>query len=215
MRTWLQDLPYAARQLRRNRGFAVASVITLALGIGASTAIFSAVNPILLSPLPYPFPNRLLMIWNTYQGARFELSFATYRELLARNRTFDSIAVFDLGDGLANVTLQGKGIPERLEGQKVSWNYFRVLGVSPSLGRDFQPSEDTFHGPKVAILSHNLWQRRFQGDPAIIGRGIRLDGDNFTIVAIMPRNFDNVLQPTAEIWTPEQFDLSQLNSGNF
>jgi putative ABC transport system permease protein len=206
---------YAARQLRRNRGFAAVSISTLALGIGASTAIFSAVNPILLSPLPYPSPDRLLMIWNTYQGARFELSFATYRELLARNRTFDSMAVFDLGDGLGNATLQGNGAPERLEGQRVSWNYFRVLGVSPSLGRDFQASEDIFHGPKVAILSHRLWQRRFQGDPKIIGRSIRLDGENYTIIAIMPRDFDNVLQPTTEIWMPEQFDISQLNGTNF
>lgn len=215
VRTWISDLSFGARQLRRNRGFAAVSITTLALGIGASTAIFSAVNPILLSPLPYPHPKRILMIWNTYQGARFELSFATYRELLARNRTFDSMAVFDSGDGLANVTLQGNGLPERLDGQKVSWNYFRVLGVSPARGRDFQASEDIFHGPKVAILSHRLWQRRFQSDTTIIGRSIRLDGDNYTIVAIMPRDFDNVLQPTAEIWTPEQFDLSQLRGSNF
>ena len=215
IRSWMMDLRYAARQLRRNRGFAAVSIITLALGIGASTAIFSAVNPILLSPLPYPSPDRLMMIWNTYQGARFELSFATYRELLARNRTFESMAVFDTGDGLGNATLQGNGLPERLEGQRISWNYFRVLGVSPSLGRDFQPSEDIFHGPKVAILSHRLWQRRFQADPRIIGRSIRLDGENYTVVAIMPRDFDNVLQPAVEIWMPEQFDASQLNSTNF
>lgn len=215
IRSWMMDLRYAARQLRRNRGFAAVSIITLALGIGASTAIFSAVNPILLSPLPYPSPHRLMMIWNTYQGARFELSFATYRELMARNRSFESMAVYDSGDGLGNATLQGNGLPERLEGQRVSWNYFGVLGVAPSLGRDFQPSEDIFHGPRVAILSHRLWQRRFQADPRIIGRSIRLDGENYTVVAIMPRDFDNILQPTAEIWMPEQFDASQLNSTNF
>ena len=215
IRSWMMDLHYAARQLRRNRGFAAVSIITLALGVGASTAIFSAVNPILLSPLPYPSPDRLMMIWNTYQGARFELSFATYRELMARSRSFESMAVYDSGDGLGDTTLQGNGFPERLEGQRVSWNYFRVLGVAPSLGRDFQPSEDTFHGPKVAVLSHRLWQRRFQAYPRIIGRRIRLDVENFTVVAIMPRDFDNVLQPTTEIWMPEQFDASQLNSTNF
>ncbi|WP_109488622.1 ABC transporter permease [Occallatibacter savannae] len=215
VRTWMMDLRYAMRQLRRNRGFAAVSVITLALGIGASTAIFSVVNPILLSPLPYPSPSRLMMIWNTYQGARFELSFATYRELLARNRSFESMAVFDSGDGLGNATLQGNGLPERLEGQRVSWNYFQVLGVSPSLGRDFQASEDIFHGPKVAILSDRLWQRKFQGDPRMIGRSIRLDGENYTVIGIMPRSFDNVLQPTTEIWMPEQFDVSQLTSGSF
>jgi predicted permease len=215
VRAFLFDLRYALRQLRNHRGFTAICVVTLALGIGASTAIFSAVNPILLSPLPYPHPSRLVMIWNAYQGARFELSFGTYRELLARSHSFHSLAVFDLGDGLGNATLQGNGPPERLEGQRVSWNYFRLLGVSPSLGRDFQPSEDIFHGPKVAILSHRLWQRRFQGDSTIVGRSLQLDGENYTVVAIMPRDFDNVLQPTAEIWMPEQFDLSQLTAANF
>jgi len=118
VRTWMMDLRHAARQLRRNRGFAAVSIITLALGIGASTAIFSAVNPIMLSPLPYPVPDRLMMIWNTYQGARFELSFATYRELLARNRSFESMAVFDSGDGLGNATLQGNGLQSALKARE-------------------------------------------------------------------------------------------------
>jgi putative ABC transport system permease protein len=204
--TFFCDLRYALRQLRHNPAFTIVSVITLALGIGASTAIFSAVNPILFSPLPYPHPGRLLMIWNTYQGARSEQSFGTYHELVNRSRSFEAMTLFEPWQP----TMTSDAAPERLEGQSVSASFFRVLGVAPSLGRDFQASEELFNGPKVAILSDRLWQRLFNRNPRVIGRSIRLDGDNYTVIGVMPRNFENVLSPSDELWSPQQYDASTL-----
>jgi putative ABC transport system permease protein len=206
VRTFLFDLRYALRQLRHNPAFTIVSIITLALGIGASTAIFSAVNPILFSPLPYPHPDRILMIWNTYQGARSEQSFGTYHELVNRSRSFEAMSLIESWQP----TMTSYAAPERLNGQNVSASFFRVLGVTPSLGRDFQPSEELFHGPKVAILSDRLWQRLFSRDPRVVGRPIRLDGDNYTIIGVMPQDFENVLSPSTEIWSPQQYDLSRM-----
>jgi putative ABC transport system permease protein len=210
VRTFFFDLRYAARQLRTHRSFTVVSIITLALGIGASTAIFSAVNPILFSPLPYPHPNRLLMIWNTWRGARFELSYGTYRELLERSRSFESMTIFEPWQP----TFTGDSIPERLEGQSVSASFFRVLGVAPVLGRDFLPGEEAVHGPRAAILSDGLWERLFHRDRNIIGRAIKLDDDNYTVIGVMPARFENVLSPTAAIWTPAQYDPGLLASSS-
>ena len=208
VRTFLFDLRYAARQLRSHRGFTIISIITLALGIGASTAIFSAVNPILFSPLPYPHPDRILMIWNTWRGSRFELSYGTYHELRERSRSFESMAVFEPWQP----TLTGDSIPERLEGQSVSASFFRVLGVAPALGRDFLPEQEAVHGPRVVILSDRLWERLFHRDPNIIGRPIKLDDDNYTVVGVMPGHFEDVVAPATAIWTPAQYDPNQLGS---
>ncbi len=210
VRAFLFDLRYTLRQLRHNPGFSVISIVTLALGIGASTAIFSAVNPILFSPLPYPHPNRILMIWSTWQGARFELSYGTYRELLERSRSFESMAIFEPWQP----TLTGDSIPERLEGQSVSASFFRVLGVAPALGRDFRPAEEAVHGPRVAILSDRLWERLFHRDRNIIGRPIKLDDDNYTVIGVMPARFEDVLSPIADLWTPAQYDPSLLASSS-
>ncbi len=210
LRSFLFDLRYAARQLRAHRGFTVVSIVTLALGIGASTAIFSAVNPILLSPLPYPHADRLLMIWNTWRGARFELSYGTYHELLQRTHSLASMAIFEPWQP----TLTGNSIPERLEGQSVSASFFRVLDVPPALGRDFLPAEEAVHGPRVVILSDRLWERLFHRDPNIIGRPIKLDDDNYTVIGVMPPRFENVLSPTAVIWTPAQYDPGLLASSS-
>ncbi len=155
LRTFASDLGYAARQLRSHPGFTIVSVLTLALGIGASTAIFSAVDPILFRPLPYPHAGRILTIWNTYQGARSELSFGTYLELAQRSRSFESMTIFEPWQP----ALTGGEQAERLEGQSVSASFFHVLGVAPVLGRDFLPSEDVFNGPRVVILSDRLWRR--------------------------------------------------------
>jgi len=206
VRTFLFDVRYACRQLRMHRAFTIVSVVTLALGIGASAAIFSALNPILLSPLPYPHSNRILMIWNTWRGARFDLSYGTYRELLERSRSFESMAIFEPWQP----ALTGDSTPERLEGQSVSASFFRVLGVPPALGRDFLPSEEGVHAPRVVILSDRIWERLFHRDRAIIGRPLKLDDDNYTIIGVMPRSFEEVLAPTASLWTPVQYDPSQL-----
>jgi putative ABC transport system permease protein len=206
VRTVFFDLRFALRQLRHNPAFTIVNVITLALGIGASTAIFSAVNPILFSPLPYPHPDRILMIWNTYQGARSEQPFGTYHELVNRSRSFEAMSLFEPWQP----TMTSDAAPERLDGQSVSASFFRVLGIAPLLGRDFRASEELFHGPRVAILSDRLWQRLFNRNPKVIGSAIRLNGDNYTIIGVMPRKFENVLAPTAEIWSPQQYDTSTL-----
>ncbi|HEX7288511.1 MAG TPA: ABC transporter permease [Candidatus Angelobacter sp.] len=197
-----QDLRYALRQLRKNPGFFLASVLILALGIGASTAIFSAVNPILLEPLPYPQAGGIMMIWDIYLGQRSDVTFHSYRELAARSHSFHALAVLEGWQP----TLTGATEPERLEGQSVSADYFRVLGVSPALGRDFTTSDEQFKGPKNVILSDHLWRRRFNADRSIIGRQITLEGDLYSVVGVMPPEFDNILAPSAEIWSPMQYD---------
>jgi len=209
IRTFFSDLRFAARQLRNHPGFAVVGVLTLALGVGASTAIFSAINPILFKPLPYPRPERVLMIWNTYQGARSEVSFGTYRELAQRSHSFDTVAIFEPWQP----TITGGSQPQRLEGQSVSAGFFRVLGVSPALGRDFLASENLFNGPRVVILSDKIWRRVFHGDSGVPGRAIKLGDDNYTVVGVMAPDFRDVLAPSAEIWTPTQYDPQKLAGG--
>jgi putative ABC transport system permease protein len=204
----LQDFRYALRQLRKNPGFTCTAVVILGLGIGSSTAIFSAVNPILFEPLPYPHADRIVaMSYTTEDGARIPQTFHTYRELAERNRSFDTLAVTRPWQP----TLTGADRPERFDGQRVSANYFRVLGVSPMLGRDFQPSDDVFNGPRVVILSSGLW-RRFGADNGIIGRQIKLDDDNYTVIGVMPTAFDNVLAPSARAWSPLQYDPGNIIS---
>ncbi|MGA7078719.1 MAG: ABC transporter permease [Terriglobales bacterium] len=203
------DLRYALRELRKNPGFACTAIVILGLGIGASTAIFSAVNPILFEPLPYPHASRIMMIWYAADdGSRIPQTFHTYRELAERSRSFDAIAVMKPWQP----TLTGADRPERIDGQQVSGSYFRSLGVAPALGRDLQDSDDVLHGPKVAIISNGFWRRRFGGDPTIIGRQVALDDDSYTVIGVLPRAFDNVLAPTAEVWSPLQYDAGNIAS---
>ena len=206
MRSLFHDIRYALRQLRRTPGFACTAVVILALCIGGTTAIFSALNPILLQPLPYPHASRIMTIWDVGEdGNRSPQTFHTFREIAERNRSFEALAVMKAWQP----TLSGMDQPERLEGQQVSAGYFRALGVSPALGRDLQPSDDVFNGLKVVILSNGLWRRRFGGDVSIVGRVVRLDDDTYTVIGVMPSTFENVLAPSAEAWSPLQY-----NSGN-
>jgi putative ABC transport system permease protein len=207
-RTFSFDVRFAARQLRKHPGFTIVGILTLALGIGASTAIFSAVNPILFKPLPYSHPDRILMIWSTFQGARSDVAFGTYRELAERSHSFDAMAIFEPWQP----AITGQTEPERLEGQSVSATFFRVLGAAPVLGRDFLPSEDAFSGPKVVILSDKLWRRFFHSDPSILGKTVRLNDNNYAVIGVMGRKFEDVLMPSAEIWTPRQYDARQIAS---
>jgi putative ABC transport system permease protein len=204
--TFVADLRYGARRLRAAPAFTAITVLTLALGIGATTAIFSAVKPILLEPLPYPEAHRITMIWEVRpDGVRADGTFGMFRGLVERARSFEEIAVFKAWQP----TLKGRDQPERLDGQRVSASYFQVLGVSPILGRPFAASDDRVNGPNVIVLSNALWQRRFGGDPTIIGRQIILDGSGHLVVGIMPRDFENVLGPSAELWAPMQYGTSQ------
>ena len=209
MRSLLQDFHFAVRQVKKNPGFACTAIVILGLGIGATTAIFSAVNPILFKPLPYPQSSRLMMIWYAAaDGSRIPETFHTYREVAERNRAFESVAVADPWEP----TYTGAEQPERVEGQRVSASFFRTLAVAPAKGRDFLPSDDVLNGPKVVILSDGAWRSRFGADSAIIGRDIKLDGDNFNVIGVMPAGFENVLAPSAEFWTPLQYDAGNIVS---
>lgn len=208
--TWVEnlwaDLRFAARRLRGEPGFTLVTVLTLAIGLGASTAIFSAVNPILFQPLPYPEPRQVVSVWDFgVDRAPAEVTYGTYHELIARTRSFAAFSVFKPWQP----TLTGGAEPERIDGQRVTWEYFRVLGVGPVLGQGFQESDDRPGSANVVILSDGLWRRRFDADPAIIGRRITFGDDPFTVVGVMPKGFENVLSPEAELWTPLHYDLSQ------
>ena len=201
--TALQDVRYAARVLRKSPGFTLVAVVTLALGIGATTAIFSAVYPILFEPLPYPHADQIVMIWDFgTDGARLDVTFGTYRELAERSRSFDALAVMRPWQPV----MTGEAQPERFNGQHVSAGYFRALGVLPAMGRDFQDSDDQLNGPQVVILSDGLWRRRFGGDSAIVGQQITLNANLYTVIGVMPSGFENLLAPSTEIWKPLQYD---------
>lgn len=205
--TFLHDFRYALRQLRKNPGFAGTAILILGLGIGATTAIFSAVNPILFEPLPYPHAGRMVMIWYAGDdGSRIPQTFHTYRELAERSRAFESIAVMNPWQP----TLSGALQPKRLDGQLVSASYFRTLGVAPAMGRDFQAFDDVLRGPRVVILSNASWRTHFGADTAIIGRNIKLDDDNYAVIGVMPAGFDNVLAPSSQFWAPLQYDTGNM-----
>ena len=205
----LQDLRYAVRQLRKSAGFAGAAVLILGLGIGGTTAIFSALNPILFEPLPYPQANRIMMIWYAGEdGSRVPESFHTYREVAERSRSFDALAVMKPWQP----TVSGADQPERLDGQQVSAGYFASLGMQPALGRDFQAADDVPNGPKVVILSAGFWRRQFGEDGTILGRPIKLDDSNYIVIGVMPRDFDNVLAASAEVWSPLQYETGNVAS---
>ena len=208
MEKLLQDLHYAARQLQKSRGFACAAILILALGIGGTSAIFSVLNPILFAPLPYPHASRIMTIWYSGRdGDRIGQAFHTYREVAERNHSFEALAVMKPWQP----AISGGDQPERLDGQRVSAAYFRVLGVPVALGRDFQPADDVLNGPNVVILSDGLWRRRFGGDTGIVGQQIRLDDQPYIVIGVMGA-FENVLSPSAEAWAPLQYDTGNVSS---
>ena len=209
MESVFQDIRYALRQLRKSPGFSCSAILILAVSIGGTTAIFSALNPILFEPLPYPHASRIMMIWYAEEdGTRIPQAFHTYRELVERGRSFDAVAVMKPWQP----TMVGTAQAERIDGQQVSAGYFHTLGVTPTIGRDFLPSDDAFHGPKLVILSNELWHRRFGGDKSIVGQQIRLDDQSFTVIGVMPSAFENVLAPSAEAWSPLQYNAGNITS---
>jgi putative ABC transport system permease protein len=211
MRLLAQDLRHAARVLARSPGFAAIAILSLALGIGANTAIFSVVHGVLLRPLAFPSPDRLVALEERdKEGNGSNTSYATYVDWRARSRSFADIAVASYW----NPKLSGEGgaEPEKIEGLRVSDGFFRVLGIRPAIGRDFLPAEDLKTAPRVAIFSHGLWKRRFGSDPALVGRTIRISDIPFTVVGILPAGFESVFSMnqynSAEVWSPLRYDAS-------
>jgi putative ABC transport system permease protein len=197
LRSIAEDARIAARLLRRSPAFATVSVLTLALAIGATTAIFSVIEPVLLRSLPYPDAGRLVLVWERDpNGARDNMGFATFRDLVQQSRTLERAAA--IGDW--QPTLSDHGEPERVQGDRVSWSYFRTIGVAPALGRDFLAEEDRPGNNQVVILSHGLWQRRYGADASIVGHTISINGNPNTVAGVMPASFDNAPTPTAKIW---------------
>ena len=197
MSSVLTDLRITLRLLGRAPTFTITAVLTLGIAIGAATAIFSVANPVILQPLPYRNPDRVVAVWEQEQdGSRSTIGFTTIRDYIDRATTFESAAA--LGDWQPTL-LEGTEA-ERLQGLRVSASYFHTLGVKPALGRDFRADEDRAGVPRVVILSHALWQRRFGGDPAIIGRSISIGGTAMTVVGVMPKDFDDVAMTGAQIW---------------
>jgi putative ABC transport system permease protein len=184
--TFLQDVRYGLWMLRRNPGFTFVAVLTLALGIGANTAIFSVVNAILLRPLPYYDPQRLVWVTGDFQFFGVENTLdADYFHWRAQSKTFDHLVAFNT----EQLYLMGRGEPERIDSVWATANLFPALGVAPQLGRAFTPEEDRPGGTPVAVLSHSFWQRRFGGDPAIIGQSVTLAGRDQQVIGVMPPGF--------------------------
>src|SRR5690242_17458774 len=183
----LQDLQYAFRQMRRSPGFTLVAVLTLALGLGATTAMFSIVNGVLLSPLKFPDPGSLYMA-HTIVAPRFKangpwpVNARHFHEWRSQGKSWEQIALMD---GLS-VTLTGIGEPERLSGLAVSHNFLKTLGIQPALGRDFAPQEELAANSNVVILADSVWRTRFAAAPSIVGQSILLDGIPHLVIGILP-----------------------------
>ncbi|HEX7175766.1 MAG TPA: ABC transporter permease [Pyrinomonadaceae bacterium] len=205
-----QDLRYGLRMLLKNPGFTIVAVIALALGIGANSAIFSVVNTVLLRPLPYKDPERLVMVWEdrTKRGyPRDTPAAGNYTDWRDQNQVFEGMAA--IADLSFNLT--GVGEPERLDGRRVSASLFPLLGVEPQLGRAFLPEEDQPGGNRVVIMSHGLWQRRFGSDMSIIGKPLNLNGESHTVVGVMPPDFQFPSRDD-ELWAPIAFDPQEATN---
>src|SRR5262245_709279 len=178
----LEDLRYGARTLYKNSGFTVVAVITLAVGIGANTAIFSAVNAVLLQPLPYNDPGRLVVILHDGHNPVAPANFIDWRN---QNSVFERMAAAEYW----TPNLTGGDSPEKIWALKLSPDVLPLLGVAPALGRMFLSEEDNPGRDHEVILSHSLWQRRFSGDEGVLGRPVVLNGETYTVVGVMPRGF--------------------------
>ncbi len=198
----IQDVRFALRQLRKSPGFAAVTVITLALGIGANTSIFSVVNGVLLRPLAFPNAGRLVRVWHVPPPASFpgmttfSVSAANYLDWERQNHVFDAMAMYTYH----GFTLTGGDKPEQLDGCAATSGFFSTLGVQPALGRVFLPEEDQPGHSNVVVLSHRLWQEHFGSNPGIVGHDIQMDGQSYLVAGVMPANFQ--FPDFAQMWTP-------------
>src|SRR6266404_4014344 len=197
MRILLQDLRYAVRMLAKNPGFTLIAVLTLALGIGANTVVFSVLNALLLRPLAVERPNELAFLESQNGPSQ---SFPNYKDLRDRNRTFVEL----IGYRIAPMELEARDRADRIWGYLVTGNYFDVLGVRPALGHFFKQSDDLRPGDSpYAVLSYNSWQSRFAADPAIVGKTIRINRHPYTVLGVAPRDFHGTeLFYWPEVWVP-------------
>src|SRR5262245_16895369 len=202
----MRDLRYALRVLLKSPVFTITATLTLALCIGANTAIYSIVDRVLLRPLPYPHPDRLAVVARHYQGAEGEEDFSqagvTWVALRDGAPKLDFASLTDL---LMGVNLVAGGEAEYVTQQRVSAGFFRVLGVMPALGREFSDDEDRANGPAAVILTDRLWRHAFHADPTIVGRSVVLRGEPHTVVGVMPREYEQrgfIASKPVDLWTP-------------
>ena len=208
--TWLenllQDLRYGARTLRKSPGFTAVAILTLALGMGANTALFSVVNAVLLNPLPYPQANQLVGLWwDRMPGQHSSVTYLNFLDWQKQSTVFSSVSAF-MQD---NMIITGAGEPERVDGARISANFFDLLGVKPLLGRSFRAEEDQVGAGPVALISDGLWNRKFGSSPDVLGKSITADGRNWTIVGVVPEK--SPIYTTADVFTP----LGQFNEEPF
>jgi predicted permease len=218
METLLQDIRYGWRMLARNPGFAAIAVLTLAIGIGSSTAIFSVVDTVLLRPLPYRDPEKLVLVSETLPGMSADeigVSAGEYQDYRDRNRSFSQVAAYES----AGFNLTGAGQPLRANAAALSASAFPLLGVSPELGRGFTTEEDRYGSGSVVVLSHALWEHQYSRDPNILGQTVKLDEKPFTVIGVMPASFrfpfDGApLSEMADLWVPLAFEPDLLSPAN-
>jgi len=212
MQTLLQNLRYAVRTLRNSPGFAAVAILTLALGIGANTAIFSVVNAVLLQPLSYPNPDRLVELeLSSPQGNGNVTSVPKFNVWREQTDVFDSVAAYDFSGPGINLT--GGDRPELIKGIHVSADYFRVFGAPVALGRTFTPEEDRPGGPAVVVISNGLWRNRFGGDPGILNRTIDLGQEPYTIIGVIGPTYSG--DPQSDIWLPLKPDPNSVDQGHY
>jgi len=202
-----QDVTFALRQLAAHPGFALVAVLTLALGIGATTAIFSVVHAVVLRPLPVPRPERLAYVFGVWRGSPSNVSVGDFLELTAEQRAFSRLAAAQYSSFNLSALAAGDS-PERTVGARVSASFFSVFGVPPARGRVFGPDEDQPGKEQVAVLSDRLWRRRFGGDAAVVGRDVRLNGQPYRVLGVMPARFDFTAD-SEELWVPIAFTPAQ------
>jgi predicted permease len=202
-----QDFRYALRQLRKSPGFTLVAVLTLALGIGANTTIFSVMNATILKPLSFLDPDRLVLVWQTFGKAPDDyniVSAPNYWDFQRQNHVFEGMALFDSAGRGYNLSASGASRePEQVSGLRVSASFFSVLGIQPFLGRTFLPEEEVGGKDHEVVLSYGLWQRRYGADRALVGKTIKVDGQDFTVVGVMPREFHwEFWSGHRQLWVP-------------
>src|SRR6266545_2933643 len=207
MKTMLQDLRYGLRMMVKNPGFTAVAVLTLALGIGANTAVFSVINGMLLRPLPFPESGRLALLWDDRpvgNWPQMPLSMPNFLDVRGQCQSCAEMSAWSL---YGSFNLSGVAEPEKVQYAVVSANLFSVLGVQPMLGRNFRPEEDKPSGSRAVIISHSLWQRRFSANPNFIGQTVTLDGRTFEVCGVLPAGFRFVSFPKdTEVWLPFSLD---------
>jgi putative ABC transport system permease protein len=209
MGTFMQDMRYGIRMLAKNPGFTIIAVLTLALGIGANTAIFSVVNAVLLRPLPFAHSDRLVWAWGKFSlGDQAAVSPADFLDYRAQNHAFERWGGMGYGNMLFN--LAGNDRPQQVKGSLVTEGFFEALGVRPELGRTFLISDEQAKDPQVVILSHHLWQERFGDDPSVIGRMLQFDGSYMIVVGVLQN--DLPLFSSADVWVPAPFLSAEMSS---